>query len=48
MEHSKHVETAYSTDAPVPEVDLDDDFKGNSNVAQEAAMDAELVRLTTT
>lgn len=40
MEHSQHVEAGEK----VPDIDLDD-LKGNSNAAQEAAMDAEIARL---
>ncbi|KAF3405053.1 Galactose-proton symporter [Talaromyces pinophilus] len=43
MEHSQHVEASYPGDK-VPDIDLDD-VKGNSNAAQEAAMDAEIARL---
>jgi sugar porter (SP) family MFS transporter len=43
MEHSQHVEAG---DDKVPDIDLDD-VKGNSNAAQEAAMDAEIARLET-
>ncbi|KAL3711040.1 hypothetical protein TMatcc_004837 [Talaromyces marneffei ATCC 18224] len=40
MEHSQHVEAGDK----VPDIDFDD-VKGNSNAAQEAAMDAEIARL---
>lgn len=43
MEHSQHVEATFPGDK-VPEIDLDD-IKGNSNAAQEAAMDAEIARI---
>lgn len=43
MEHSQHVEASFPGEK-VPDIDLDD-VKGNSNAAQEAAMDAEIARL---
>ncbi|CRG86273.1 hypothetical protein PISL3812_03276 [Talaromyces islandicus] len=44
METSHHIEAPQPTDKEIPDVDLDD-IKGNSQAAQEAAMDVALARL---
>jgi sugar porter (SP) family MFS transporter len=44
METSHHIEEPQLADKEIPDVDLDD-IKGNSQAAQEAAMDTELARL---